>query len=171
MDSKQPNKEKEYEEACEFVDVEIVRAEGLGRAVEVLKYERDKLWQQPKVIYTVCTIGRLGNKLMPKDCKDTKEYLSKREHKRTPGFFFKLEDAIECVEKNWGDIYEYGYYPHVVIEAMPEGLYCIDIDLDKREIWYQWEGDEKTGKYVRIEKKKLKEIDKDIMTTCNWGIG
>lgn len=35
---------EEYLEACEFVDIEIVKAEGLGRAVEVLKYERDKLW-------------------------------------------------------------------------------------------------------------------------------
>lgn len=35
---------EEYLEACEFVDIEIVKAEGLGRAVEVLRCERDKLW-------------------------------------------------------------------------------------------------------------------------------
>lgn len=34
---------EEYLEACEFVDIEIVKAEGLGRAVDILKYERDKL--------------------------------------------------------------------------------------------------------------------------------
>lgn len=41
--------EKEYLEACKFVDTEIVKTEGLGRAVEILRYERDKLWQQVRV--------------------------------------------------------------------------------------------------------------------------
>ena len=40
--------EKEYLKACRFVDIEIVKTEGLGRAVEVLKFERDKLWAQVK---------------------------------------------------------------------------------------------------------------------------
>ena len=65
--------------------------------------------KQPKVIYTICTIGRLGNKSMAKGYLDditVREYLDNKEHSRTPGFFFKLEDAIECVEKNWGDIYD-----------------------------------------------------------------
>lgn len=44
-----PNEiKKEYLEACEWVDIEIVKAEGLGRAVEILLYERDSLRQQLK---------------------------------------------------------------------------------------------------------------------------
>ena len=129
-----------------------------------------------EVIYTVCTIENLGNSVSPYggygisdeekrfSCLDIRNYLGKREKNRTPGYFFKLEDAIECVEENWGDIYE-GSYKHVVIEAMVEGLYPMAIDRIKGEIWFEWKGTWDDGGYERIEKP---ECTKNI---CNWGIG
>jgi len=38
------------------------------------------------------------------------------------GYFINFEDAEKCIKENWGDIYEYGYYNHAVIESVPEGI-------------------------------------------------
>ena len=133
--------------------------------------------EEPKVIYTVCTIENLDSKASPYgghgprdeekrfSCVDIKNYLRDEESNRTPGFFFKLENAIKCVEDNCGDIYE-GSYKHVVIEAIPEGLYGTGNVGDKdREIWFEWEGSWDEGGYKRIDKP---ECTKCII---NWGIG
>lgn len=58
---------EEYEEACEFVDIEIVKVEGLGRAVEILKYERDKALSLP-------TPQGVGWVIKCKKCKGKGEY-------------------------------------------------------------------------------------------------
>ena len=59
---------------------------------------------------------------------------------RTVGYFSTVERAIECLEKNWGDLNEAGYYPWAVIEAVPEGLYPV---LDQEEsIFWEWQGGE-----------------------------
>jgi len=52
---------------------------------------------------------------------------------RTVGWFPFLESAQKCVEKNFGDIYECGSYPWVVIEEVPFGLYP-----PTTEWWYTW---------------------------------
>ena len=76
---------------------------------------------------------------------------------RTVGYFETLEEAKRCVEENWGDIYEDGYYKYAVIEGAEPGLYptCLDTKF------YKW----KDGSYKRIRRpKKLKNI-------CNFTIG
>lgn len=129
-----------------------------------------------EVIYTICTIENLDSRVLPYggygisdeekrfSCVDIKNYLCNRQSKRTPGYYFKLEDAIRCVEVNGNDIYE-GSYKHVVIEAMAEGMYPITIDLDDAEMWFEWKGSWDKGGYERIEKP---ECTKCI---CNWGLG
>ena len=129
-----------------------------------------------EVIYTVTTIENLGSKAMlwrhddPKDKiytrKDIRTYFRNKEGNRTPGYFFKLEEAIKYVEMNAMDIYE-GSYKHVVIEAMREGFYPIteQVDGNKEEIWFEWQGSWDEGGYKRIEKP---ESTKCIV---NWGIG
>lgn len=127
-----------------------------------------------EVIYTICTIENLGSKAMlwrhddPKDKiytrEDIRKYFREKESDRTPGYFFKLEDAIRCVEENGNDIYE-GSYKHIVIEAMKEGPHPIPEDRDSREIWFEWKGTWDEGGYKRIEKP---ECTKQI---CNWGLG
>lgn len=128
--------------------------------------------EDSKVIYTVCTIENLCSRLSPygghkpKDeekrfsCKDIYEYLHNQQDSRTPGYFFKLEDAIECVEENWGDIYE-GSYKHAVIETVGQGMY----PHIREEIWFEWQGTWDEGGYKRIDKPKSTKC------TVNWGLG
>jgi hypothetical protein len=77
---------------------------------------------------------------------------------RCVGFFHKLEDAIETVEENYCDIYENGYYPFAVIEAVKEGMYNIG---NNDEWWFQWKYDG----YEQIEKPSV------LKNTCGFGIG
>ena len=62
-----------------------------------------------------------------------------------PGWYSSLEKAKECVEKGWGALDECGYYNHLVIERVVEGLYNLSgDDLDKDTTWwykYDHEGD------------------------------
>lgn len=46
-----------------------------------------------------------------------------KETTRVVGYFLDLEDAVECVEGNWGDLYEAGYYKYAVIEDVEPGIY------------------------------------------------
>jgi|ADurb_Leu_01_Slu_FD_contig_123_22720_length_22427_multi_4_in_0_out_1_18 hypothetical protein len=78
---------------------------------------------------------------------------------RPVGWFFRLEDAITCVEENWNDIYECGGYNLAVIEEVWQGLY----PHIEREIWFHW--DRKKKKYMKIEKPKCVE------GTIAFGIG
>ena len=125
-----------------------------------------------EVIYTVTTIENLDSKELlyrhddPMDKtftrKQIQDFFRNRESKRTPGYFLKLNEAIECVEKNTLDICEESY-KHVVIEAMREGFY--PIDEDNSEIWFEWKGSWDEGGYERTEKP---ESTKCIV---NWGMG
>ena len=131
--------------------------------------------EERQKIYFVTTIENLGNLPLFYTNKELNEgtktltvkeiynVLRRREGKRTPGFYFKLEDAVECVENNRCDIYE-GCYKHVVIESMHEGLYPLP-GHGKEEIWYEWKGDSASGRYEKIEKP---ESTKCIV---NWGVG
>lgn len=67
--------------------------------------------------------------------------------RRPVGWYQKKEDAIACVEKNWGDIYECGSYPHAVIEEVAEGLYPIC----EKSWWFKW----RDKKYRPSRKPKL----------------
>jgi hypothetical protein len=75
---------------------------------------------------------------------------------RCVGFFYKLEDAMEAVKGNHCDIYEAGYYPFCVIEAVEQGFYNFN-----NEWWYQW----KLGGYKEIEKPEV------LKQTYCFGIG
>jgi len=123
-----------------------------------------------KVIYTICTIENLGSYISPYEIANLKEYFRNKQYTRTPGFYFNLEEAQQCVEENWGHISEVSY-KHVVIEEMTEGLYGGKNVGNNREWWYQWQGDWENGKYILVKKEDLKKIDESIMQTVNWGIG
>lgn len=68
---------------------------------------------------------------------------------RTVGYFEDLETAKKCVEENWGDIYEDGYYKYAVIEDVEPGLYQ---SAESTPIFFKWEGSIKDGKYQEIER-------------------
>ena len=56
----------------------------------------------------------------------------------TWGYYFDKENAAECIENNWTDISELGYYQYAVLTAKGEGPLAIGQALQ----WYefQWEG-------------------------------
>lgn len=60
--------------------------------------------------------------------------VGKHQNIRVVGYFSKYEDALEVVFKNYGDIYEAGYYPYALIENVPEGLYKYDMTPQ----WFKW---------------------------------
>lgn len=64
---------------------------------------------------------------------------------RTVGYFETLEDARKCVEENWGDIYEHGYYKYAIIEDVGPGLYATCYSTP---IFFKWED----GGYKEIER-------------------
>lgn len=55
---------------------------------------------------------------------------------RTPGWFFDLNTAVECVTNNWGDIFE-TVYEYALIEQLPEGLYPQG-RKGYAEHWFRW---------------------------------
>lgn len=57
---------------------------------------------------------------------------------RCIGYFLHLDNAKASVEVNAGDIYESGWYTHVVIEGLPEGLYPVQ----ENRVWYRWSDDD-----------------------------
>jgi len=56
---------------------------------------------------------------------------------RCVGWFKEVGEAIECVVKNYGDIYEAGSYPYCVIEQVEPGLYT----FPRKELWFRWKKD------------------------------
>lgn len=79
---------------------------------------------------------------------------------RTPGYYFTLNDAIMCVTKNIGDIYE-GLYKCAVIEEVRSGVY----PSVYRKWWYEWDTEQQ--KYVEID---AKDID-DSFKYCSCVLG
>jgi len=51
------------------------------------------------------------------------------------GYFFKEETARQAVLENWLDMYECGYYDHVVVERMPPGIHPFSHEVQ----WYRWD--------------------------------
>jgi hypothetical protein len=50
------------------------------------------------------------------------------------GWYPTYQEAYDCVVGNYGDIYEAGWYPYALIEAIEPGLYRHDFDAT----WFEW---------------------------------
>lgn len=94
-----------------------------------------------------------------KDGKESYRLLTTKRD-RIVGWFPTLEEAIDEVENNSGDINEAGYYPWALIEETEPYLY----PHIRSEHWYKWKGRLK-GKYE--PRKKPAAFNK----TVNFGIG
>jgi hypothetical protein len=83
----------------------------------------------------------------------------------TIGWYPNLKTAQKCVEEDWPDIDEAGYYNYVVIERVVEGLYNMSgMLLDRQtEWWYSF--DYKQEKWIACEKPQWS------VGTINWGLG
>jgi hypothetical protein len=110
---------------------------------------------QANPIYTVTTIlfGKKELTVGPNKGKKIFAILDER----VVGWFEKKKDAKQCIEENWGDIYEGGSYPYAVIEECGEGLYPICL----KSWWFRWR--DKGYKHSR-KPKSYKHV-------INFGIG
>ena len=83
---------------------------------------------------------------------------------RFVGWYSNLKTAQKCVEEDWADFDEAGYYNYIVIERMVEGLYNMSgILLDRQTEWWYVYDDVK--KWVPCSKpKSLKHM-------INFGLG
>ncbi len=54
-------------------------------------------------------------------------------HDRTWGWHPTLEEAVECIKKNDGDIYENGSYNYALVEEMPAG----SLAICEQEHWFK----------------------------------
>ena len=81
------------------------------------------------------------------------------------GFYRSLDKAKQCVEEDWADFDEAGYYNYVVIERNVEGLYNINgFELDiQTEWWYKFDDD--NNKWVVCEKPDWS------VGIVGWGLG
>ena len=96
-----------------------------------------KTQEELKLIYVVTTLY----------AKEDEFDITRR---RSPGFFYKEEDAERCIKENWGDIYEEMYYNLAIIEPFEEGLYAV---VDKIR-WFRVERIEQEYKITEIETPK-----------------
>jgi hypothetical protein len=102
-----------------------------------------------KPIYTVTTI-RFGLKELTVGPHKGEKVFTILD-RRTVGWFYDKADAIETVEKNCGDLYECGSYPHAVVEEVPEGQYAYSM----KSWWFKW----RDGRYKKSRKpKKYKNV-------------
>jgi hypothetical protein len=70
---------------------------------------------------------------------------NERRETRTWGWFPDKERAFAAVLNNEGDLYEYGWFPLIVVEEMEPGIMPL-LCHDKRW-WFAWQGDCETGGY------------------------
>jgi hypothetical protein len=98
-------------------------------------------------------------KILGRDDKPVESFDS-----RCVGVFRKADEAIDVALNNYGDIYECGYYPLLVIEKTTTGLYPFH-GGDFEQYWYTWVGDEETGGYQPTERPEM------FKNTVGWGIG
>ena len=78
---------------------------------------------------------------------------------RTVGWYNKLENAIQAVENNYGDMHE-GSNWYCVIEEVEPGIYSCP---PKQEIWFKWSKQEEG--YLRCNKPE------HLNRICSFGIG
>ena len=95
-------------------------------------------------IYTITTI-KFGPKELTVGPNKGKKVFAILDH-RVVGFYYDRKDALKTAEGNYGDIYECGSYPYVVIEEVPEGVY----KYQSKSWWYKW----RDGKYRKTRKPK-----------------
>lgn len=69
---------------------------------------------EAKPIYAVTTLRYDGGDEMQ---------VAGRDRCRTVGFYHDLPTAKKTVEENIGDLWEAGWYPYAVVEAVEPGLY------------------------------------------------
>ena len=63
---------------------------------------------------------------------------------RVVGFYTDLNTARKCVIEDWGAFEEAGYYNHIVIEKVVEGLYNIEGTMNKpNQWWFRFDGNER----------------------------
>lgn len=93
-------------------------------------------------LYFVATIEDAETKANPMDHVPDK---------RIVGYFLDLDTAKKCIEENWCDLYESGYYKYAVIEDVEPGLYN---SMHSKPIFYKWHGDADTGSYKRTRRPK-----------------
>ena len=79
--------------------------------------------------------------------KDDHGFIDFGKSHRVVGFYPSLKAAKKCVEENWGDLYEDGYYKYAIIEGLQHGIY----QTCSRPIFYKWDGDG----YKRIHRPKI----------------
>lgn len=65
---------------------------------------------------------------------------------RCVAYVSKLEEAIDIIESNSGDLNEAGYYPYAVIENVEEGIY----QYDYNPMWFKF--NENTETYEKSER-------------------
>jgi len=103
-----------------------------------------------KVIYTVTAMKFSYEKVV--DRAGSLRRLYRLQRHRVWGWHSSIKEAENSVKENHCDMYELGYYPHVLIEKVPEGI-CM-ASLIKEIQWYKWVGGSKTGGYKPCDKPK-----------------
>jgi len=72
---------------------------------------------------------------------------------RTVGYYPTQEKAIRCVENDWGDLDEAGWYGYAVIERVDSGLYPT---IDSEEsLWYHYDHEEDKWKSLPAAPEEL----------------
>ncbi len=117
--------------------------------------------KEKTVIFTITS-------LFAKTVRENGKVIGKRAEfgrSRLVGWYSDVETAIKCVEEDWADFDEAGYYNYIVIERMVEGLYNMSgFDHDGRTEWW-FEYDYKLNKWTACEKPDWS------VGILNWGLG
>lgn len=114
---------------------------------------QEDMMDQPIYLLTVLHLGKTGTQLV---------------RKRTWGWFPNKDLAVTAAKENHGDMYECGYYDHVVIEEVEWGA-CASVES---ETWLKAThiGNPvgfPLGKYSVVEVEKPGFLEH----SCNFGIG
>lgn len=78
---------------------------------------------------------------------------------RTVGYYFTQEKAIECLEKNWMDLNEAGYWPWAVIEKVEEGVY--PLINDKQSLWFEYNRENKKWNKIDVRPEWLNKEEEE----------
>ena len=68
---------------------------------------------------------------------------------RTVGYLDSEEEALDCLENNRYDLYEYGTYEYAILENIPKGIYRYDYNPK----WFKWDANK--GGFFICEKPDL----------------
>ena len=82
---------------------------------------------------------------------------------RCVGYFFDIEKARQCIEENWGDIYENGHYNMAVIETVRPGIYA----YPRPEVWFTWMKRSQTDQGYKL----IAEKPEGLKNVVGFGIG